>query len=131
MANTFSEKSRERLDSCHPDLVEVCELVLEVYDFTVLEGHRSVERQEKLFTEGKSKLRGGESKHNSYPSLAVDIAPYPIDWHDNSRFYLLAGLMFATAHSLGVTLRWGGDWDGDWEHNDQTFIDLPHFEVIL
>jgi len=127
---SFGTASRQRLDTCHPDLIQVCELVIENYDFTVLEGNRSNARQDELFRQGKSKLKAGESKHNSSPSRAVDIAPYPIDWDDLHRFYLLAGFMFQGASQLGVKLRWGGDWDGDWIHTDQTFHDLPHFELV-
>jgi len=127
---SFGTASRQRLDTCHPDLIQVCELVIENYDFTVLEGNRSNARQDELFRQGKSKLKAGESKHNASPSRAVDIAPYPIDWDDLHRFYLLAGFMFQGASQLGVKLRWGGDWDGDWIHTDQTFHDLPHFELV-
>lgn len=126
---SFSSRSRERLDSCHADLIAVCEKVIKTYDFTVLEGHRSNERQDELFHQGKSTLRAGQSKHNASPSMAVDIAPYPIDWNDSKRFFLLAGMMFQAANELGIDLRWGGDWDGDWQHNDQSFNDYPHFEI--
>ena len=128
---SFGDKSLAKLDTCDRRLQEVCSLVIENYDFTILEGHRSNERQDELFRQGKSKLQAGESKHNASPSLAVDIAPYPIDWNDTRRFYLLAGFMFQAAAELNIKLRWGGDWDGDWEHKDQTFHDLPHFEVVL
>lgn len=30
---------------------------------------------------------------------------------------------------MGVTLRWGGDWDSDTEVNDNSFDDLVHFEI--
>lgn len=126
---SFGAKSRSILMTCHPDLIEICEAVIETYDFTVLEGHRSDERQEELFRQGKSKLRAGESKHNQYPSEAVDIAPYPIDWNDSRRFFLLAGMMFHAAAELDIRIRWGGDWDGDWSHVDQSFHDFPHFEL--
>jgi peptidoglycan L-alanyl-D-glutamate endopeptidase CwlK len=127
---TFGTASRKKLDTCDNNLVAVCELVIEIYDFSVLEGHRSDERQEELFRQSKSKLRAGQSKHNQTPSLAVDISPYPIDWENRERFYLLAGMMFQAATDLGIKLRWGGDWDGDWVHTDQTFHDLPHFELL-
>lgn len=126
----FGTASRKKLDTCDDNLVAVCELVIEVYDFSVLEGHRSDERQEELFRQNKSKLRAGQSKHNQTPSLAVDLSPYPIDWENRERFYLLAGMMFQAASDLGIKLRWGGDWDGDWIHTDQTFHDLPHFELL-
>jgi hypothetical protein len=83
-----------------------------------------------LFRQGKSKLRAGQSKHNSDPSRAVDVAPYPIDWNNMHRFYLLAGFMFQAASQLDIKLRWGMDWDMDWIHTDQTFFDAPHFELV-
>jgi peptidoglycan L-alanyl-D-glutamate endopeptidase CwlK len=125
----FSNKSRAKLDSCHRDLQLICERVIQYYDFSVLEGYRSGDRQNELFRQGKSKLKSGQSKHNQDPSRAVDIAPYEIDWDNAKRFYLLAGMMFQAANDLGIKIRWGGDWDGDWDHGDQSFMDLPHFEL--
>jgi len=126
----FGTASRARLDTCHIDLIQVCELVIPNYDFTVLEGFRSNARQDELFRQGKSKLQAGESKHNSDPSMAVDIAPWPIDWEDHRRFYLLAGFMFQAASQLGVKLRFGGDWNSNWNLDDQSFFDLVHFELL-
>ena len=128
---SFSDSSQSILDTCHPDLKDICELVVVTYDFTVTEGFRTNARQDELFRQGKSKKRAGESKHNQQPSIAVDVVPYPIDWDDISRFYLLAGFMFQAASSLDVAIRWGGDWDRDWDHKDQSFFDLPHFELML
>jgi len=127
---SFGTASRTRLDTCHIDLQQVCELVIPNYDFTVLEGFRSNARQDELFRHGKSKLQAGESLHNFNPSMAVDVAPYPIDWENTERFYLLAGFMFQAASQLNVKLRGGFDWDGDWIHSDQSFMDLPHFELL-
>ena len=31
--------------------------------------------------------------------------------------------------SMGVNLRWGGDWDQDFEVQDNKFDDFPHFEI--
>ena len=33
------------------------------------------------------------------------------------------------AYKMGVEIRWGGDWDGDFDLKDQTFMDLVHFEI--
>jgi len=126
----FSERSTRRLNSCHPDLVRLFNEVIKNYDCTILEGHRSDERQEELYHEGKSKLRAGQSKHNKNPSLAVDVAPYPIRWNEPERFYHFAGFVLATAIELDINIRFGGDWDGDNDFNDQTFFDLPHFELV-
>ena len=126
----FGTESRKRLNTCHPDLQALCELVIENYDFTVLEGFRSSARQDDLFRQGKSKLRGGQSKHNSDPSLAVDIAPYPIDWEDTRRFYFLLGHIKQAAYELGIKIRLGADWNGNNEFKDQVFHDLPHVELL-
>ena len=131
----FSKTSKKRLHTCHPDLQEICQRVIGTYDFTVLEGHRGEERQNRLHEEGKSTLQYPDSKHNGSPSQAVDIAPYPIDWDDRLRFGVLAGHMFQAAHELReegmITsrLRWGGDWDEDRFMSDNTFDDLVHFEL--
>jgi len=126
----FGKRSKDNLLSCDPRLIDICQDVIQHYDFTVLEGYRSRDRQDELYAQGKSKLKGGQSKHNAYPSLAVDLAPYPIDWDDTRRFYILAGMMFQSAHAHGVTIRWGGDWNRNWNLDDQKFFDLPHFEVL-
>jgi len=138
----FGNKSKERLDTTHNDLKVICNEVIKTFDFSILEGTRSLEQQQKYFNTGRSKLDGinKKSKHQSFPSLAIDIAPYPIDFKNNSkaraRFYLLAGYMFQASETLfeaGITthkLRWGGDWNSDKDFHDQSFDDLPHFELV-
>lgn len=127
----LSEKSKERLEQCHPDLQKLFNKVIENYDCTIICGHRSAEDQEEAFRTGKSKVHFPESKHNKYPSLAADVVPYPIDWNDLTRFYHFGGYVKAMAESIGIKIRWGGDWDGDFDFKDQNFHDLPHFELIL
>lgn len=127
---SFGQKSQSILATCHPDLQDICNEVIKHYDFSVLEGHRSNSRQDELFRQGKSKLQAGESKHNNSPSLAVDIAPYPIDWEDTRRFYFLCGMIKQAAGELGIEVRMGCDWDGDGSFSDQSFHDLPHVELV-
>jgi peptidoglycan L-alanyl-D-glutamate endopeptidase CwlK len=127
---SFGSTSKERLSTIDHRLRMACEEAIKLYDFTVLVGHRTEQEQNKAFAEAKSKLHWPKSKHNQLPSLAVDIAPYPIDWNDTKRFYYLAGLMKGCAAKLGYKLRWGGDWDGDGDFKDQSFNDLVHFEII-
>ena len=82
-----------RLDSCEPALKSLMNEVIKHVDITVLEGHRTVDRQAELFSQGKSKLDGSPgkmSKHNYSPSRAVDVAPWPIDWQDRERFIACA-----------------------------------------
>lgn len=119
---SFGRLSEERLATVHPDLAAVCRDAIEIVDFRVLEGHRGEEAQNLAYSTGKSRKRWPDGKHNRLPSLAVDVAPYPIDWHDVGRFQFLAGVMFACAHLRGLRLRWGGNW--------QTLKDYPHFELV-
>ena len=109
---------------------DICNETIKIMDFSVTCGHRDEVEQQRLFREGKSKLQYPKSKHNRMPSMAVDIAPYPIDWNDKERFILLAGIMIGVAHEHNIKLRWGGDWNGDFDMKDQTFNDLAHFEIL-
>ncbi len=126
----FGKKSNERLATCDPRLRDLFNQVVKHYDCSIIQGHRDMETQNKYFSEGKSKVVYPNSKHNSLPSRAVDVAPYPIVWNDTERFYHFAGYVTAMADVKGLKIRWGGDWDMDFDFNDQTFDDLVHFEII-
>ena len=128
----FSNRSKTRLESCHPDLQRLMIEVIKQVDITVLEGFRSTDRQAELFRQGKSKLNGlpGKmSKHNYSPSKAVDVAPYPIDWQDRERFIACAYYIKATADQLGIKVRLGADWNGDMRFTE-SFFDAPHVELV-
>jgi len=127
----FSEASKKALSSAHPKLRELFNEVAKTVDCTVICGTRSQEEQDKAFAMGKSKVQYPNSKHNAYPSLAVDVAPWPIDWNDEKRFYYFAGYVRATAERLGMKIRYGGDWNGNFDLKDQNFFDLDHFELVL
>lgn len=127
---TFSKRSLRRLRTCHPDLQRLFIEVVKHFDCTVLEGHRNKRNQNEAHRTGRSKLKWPKGKHNKMPSLAVDVAPYPVNWKDLDRFYLFAGFVKGVASQMGIKLRLGADWDGDTEVMDQTFHDLPHFELL-
>lgn len=112
-------RSRQRLSGVHPDLVAVVERAIQIteVDFTVLEGLRSRDRQKELFAKGASKTMN--SRHLT--GHAVDLAPWPIDWDDLSRFKLVADAMKQASEELDVPVIWGGDW--------RTFYDGPHYEL--
>jgi len=126
----FSNTSQKRLSECAPELQEIMNEAIKIVDFMVLCGHRGEQEQNKAFSEGKSKLKYPQSKHNSKPSRAIDIAPYPLDWNNLSRFYHLAGIVRGIAHQKGIKIRFGGDWDMDGEITDNKFNDLPHVELV-
>lgn len=126
---SFGKSSLKNISECHLDLQKVLHTAIEIIDFSVIQGERNEEDQNKAYDKGLSKLRYPQSKHNHSPSLAVDIVPYPIDWNDRERFCLLAGIIKGMAHTLGVNIRWGGDFNGNNIMSDDTFSDLPHFEL--
>lgn len=127
----FGRTSRRRLKTCHPLLKHLFQQVVERYDCSILTGHRTKASQNKAVREGKSKLAWPKGNHNKKPSLAVDVAPYPIDWQNTKRFYHFAGFVQGLANELHIPIRWGGDWDRDFDLDDQTFNDLVHFELEL
>ena len=124
----FSRTSTSRLETCDRRIIELCREAIKVVDFSVLCGHRTNEEQNELYAQGRTKpgkivthKRGGESIHNTSPSRAIDLAPYPIDWDDLVRFGELAGVLKAIAHDMQIPLQWGGDWSN--------FKDYPHFQL--
>ncbi len=125
----FGKTSRSRLDSAHPELQRLFNEVVKGRDCSVLCGFRDEFTQNTLFRQKKSKVRYPDSHHNSMPSMAVDVVPYPIDWNDTGRFYKFVGYVEATAERLGIKIRSGSDWDSDGATTDQSFNDLPHFEL--
>ena len=125
----FGKRSRNALKTSDERLVKVFNEVIKTVDCSVLEGHRDKDRQNKLFEEGKTKVKYPSGRHNKLPSCAVDCVPYPIDWNDRERFHLFAGFVIGIAKSMGINLRWGGDWNQNWFVDDNKFDDFPHFEL--
>ena len=125
----FGRKSRERLKTCDEKLQKVFNEVIKHVDCSVLEGHRSKDRQNKLYEEGKTKVKYPNGRHNRQPSSAVDVTPYPVDWKDRERQTLFAGFVIGVASQMDIKLRWGGDWDQDFQVVDNRFDDFPHFEI--
>ncbi len=128
----FGKRSKQRLQGVDAKLVNVLNEVVKYFDITVIEGIRSQERQNELVAQGKSKTKFG--KH--VQGKAVDIAPYPIDWNARDDFHYLGGFMLGMAASMGVKIRWGGDWNasslykGQRTTKDNSFDDLVHFEIL-
>jgi len=144
---SFGKTSTERLNTCHPDIIKIMNEVIKYHDISVLEGIRSLERQQKLFKDGKSQLDGiiKVSEHQDKGdglSHAIDIMPYykgfnPFTSENGAKtFYYLAGLVQSTAQKLyddgeiSHLITWGGNWDNDMDFfGDSQFFDLPHFQL--
>lgn len=134
----FSEISQKRLNECHQDLQTICNELIKYIDFSVVTGYRSPEEQLKKFNSGKSQLKVG--KHNSKPSMAIDIKPYPLIKENGKtlreQFYFLGGFAMGIGKILyeqGIIshdVRFGGDWNKNGKIIDNTFDDLYHIELI-
>lgn len=179
----WSDRSLANLATCDTRLQQVADRALElgVVDIAFACGLRSMEEQNRLYAENKSKLLWPFGNHNVYkgkdglePDMAtiqsiadikyvdrrmvidpdnyrrmlniieedkdghakaMDLHVYFADgrripWEDTSTWMMFGGFILGIGHSLGIPLRWGGDWDGDWTNRDQSFNDFPHFELI-
>ncbi len=135
----FGRSSKAILATVDPRLQRVFEAVVIHFDCKPLQGKRTVEEQQDLYAIGRTKSLGQstvtncdgikrKSRHQS--GKAIDILPYPINWSDTKRMRYFAGVVMTEARHMGIGLRWGGDWDGDTELSDNSFNDLPHFELI-
>jgi len=127
MSYRYGITSKTRLETCHPDLQKIFNTLIEYDDVSILCGHRTEKEQDIAFRSGTTKVMWPNSKHNSTPSMAVDAAPYPIDWDDTKGFAVMAGRIMQITdelYSLGLIdhkVKWGGDFNN--------FFDGPHFEL--
>jgi peptidoglycan LD-endopeptidase CwlK len=132
----FSQESFSKLSTCEHDLQVLFYEVIKTFDCTILVGHRNEADQEIVFKTGNSKKQWPNSKHNKTPSRAVDVTPYPVDWKNDKKFYWFAGYVMGIAQKLKDegkmthSIRYGGDWNGNKDITDQTFLDLTHFELV-
>lgn len=124
---SFGEKSRQNLEQLHPHLQSLLRASIKEYDFTILDAQRGFAEQELAYRQGKSKAHFGSSAHNYHPAIACDVAPWPIDFDDLSRFKVMAAIILANAKRLSIPIRWGGDWNMDGSTADGW--DFPHFEL--
>lgn len=117
----LSARSTKRLEGVHKDLIKVvysASLITSV-PFIVLEGIRTLERQQDLYRKGATRTL--RSRHLS--GHAVDLGAWlnnTVRW-DWPLYYKIADAMKAAAEALNVRLEWGGDW--------VTFRDGPHFQL--
>ena len=92
-------------------------------------------------------------------SEAVDAGPYPMEWPKEfdwssiqglqadeiaprirkwaaeywkawARLYHYAGIVRTVAEDLKIGVRFGGNWDGDFDLKDQNFYDAVHYEKL-
>ena len=148
----LSKLSLGRLNGVDANLVKVVQRAIEItpQDFMVVEGVRSKEQCYINYGKGRTvaqcTAKGVPAKYalpkaakvtwlknpldsKHVTGRAVDLVPYPVDWNDLSKFDQMAQAMFAAAKELGVSIRWGADWDNDGNYREKGEYDSPHFEL--
>ena len=133
--NVFSQISESRMKNLDMKLIYLLNYALATYsrDFSILEGERTIARQQTLYQQGRT-IPGAvvtncdgvikKSKHqvDEYGKVkAVDLLPYPFKgWKDTESFEHLSKHIKRCADKFKIKIAWGGDWK---------MIDLPHFEL--
>lgn len=150
MTFKFSQNSLNRLATVHPDLQRVARRAIELstVDFAITQGRRTLDEQRRLYGKGRTAAqcvrvgvpaeyaRPSEAKvtwvkpenGNHLSGRALDVAPYirgKLEYDDNGKLGLwpkIAKAFKDAARELGVSIEWGGDWEGT--------KDRPHFELM-
>jgi len=125
---SFSKGSQRILLTCDKRLQSLMNACIEETDFSIICGTRGKKEQDAAYAAKLTKLKYPHSKHNRLPSMAVDIAPYPIDWQDVQRFKDLAKIVLRKAKEMKIPIRWGGDFNCNGIEDD-SFVDMPHYEI--
>ena len=155
MAFSLSQRSLNKLNGVHPDMVAVVQRAIELtdVDFGVTYGVRTLEEQKELYNSGRSQTMN--SKHliqgDGY-SHAVDLVAYfgsSVSWELNV-YDNICDAMAQAAEEVECGIKWGAAWsEGDIRYYDDTaedamnayidlrrsqerrpFIDAPHFELM-
>lgn len=153
----FSQRSLDRLEGVHPDLVELLKASIKtsMVDFGVTEGLRTVERQRELVDKKLSQTMN--SKHLRQDDgwgHAVDLVPYrgsSVSWEWKYIFEMAQSIQETmrnmTMYKGYPRIRWGGAWTllntdlspkqlqeryirSCVQIGKKPFLDGPHFEII-
>ncbi len=118
--------SLAKLGEGHPDIARLVKATVARMpadlDLAVLCVWRGKAEQDRAYAAGNSSKQWPDSKHNASPSLAVDLAPFPLSTESRESALLLATYVLSSASDLGIRVRWGGHWTHPY--------DPRHFELI-
>ena len=133
----FSQISKNRLATCNFELQLLFNYMIQFYDFAVVDGYRTKEKQHEYFLSGASKI-DYPTVHNTKPSNAVDVYAYEInhiDWGKLQSAYFAGWVMGIAARlyeegKIFHRIRCGIDWYMNNDIDDTTFWDSGHFEIV-
>lgn len=126
----FGARSLRELEGVHNDLRKVMFRALELtnQDFAITDGVRTIEEQKEYVRTGASTTL--KSRH--VDKCAVDVVaciPNGKISYNPLLMMKIKAAVFAAARELGIPIRWGGDWNCNGDTGDETFVDMPHFEL--
>jgi peptidoglycan L-alanyl-D-glutamate endopeptidase CwlK len=120
----WSDRSLQRLNGVHPELVAVITLALYAFsddDITVNCGMRTKSEQREMVERGASQtMNSMHLVQDDGFAHAVDLIPLPVDWEDWAKFERMADAVKKAASMLNIDITWGGDWQ---------MKDGPHFQL--
>jgi hypothetical protein len=153
MSFHFSKSSMDKLLTVDEKLQILACKVIEItpVDFAITSGLRTLEEQQELFKQGKSKCDGIIKKSKHQEGKAIDICPVidgKLDYGAIGELFFLNGLFYAKAKELkevydtkkmygldcdikgglDIILRLGALWDENSIKNNK-FLDGYHIEV--
>ena len=129
---SYSSSSRRNLETCETDIVKLFQAVIKKIDCTIVFGYRSSNLQLSLFNKGRisqgdivtySDGFNSKSDHQTYPSIAVDVVPFPSLWRSKENMFKLNKIVMLTAKEMNIKIKWGGDW--------KRFKDYAHYYLDL
>ncbi len=135
----LTTRDEQRLSAVDPRLAAVVrEAALRTRQrFMVVEGRRTLARQQELYAQGRStpgKVVTWTMKSKHLDGLAVDLAPLDeqgaIPWGDFSAFAEVNKAMQDAAQMLEHAIRWGKDWNRNGIPGEKGETDSPHWELV-
>jgi len=155
MSFRLSQRSLDRLEGVHPEMVAVVERAIQLteVDFGVTQGVRTLEEQKANVAAGRSQtMRSKHLLQDDGFSHAVDVVAYvgpDVSWELNL-YDDICDAFKEAAEEVGCSIKWGAAWsEGDIRsypgsaedammayvdlrrsQGRRPFIDAPHFELM-
>ncbi len=105
----FSQSSFSKLSTCHPDLQTIFYEVIKHFDCSIV-----------------------DSYPDNIPSMSVHAIPHSDTWVHRSIFFYFAGVISGVAYKLRDEgkITHGIKWSGDFREDDESNLDMNHFELV-
>ena len=129
MSFHLSARSLSRMHGIDSRLISIAKRAIEItlIDFGIppTGGMRSIDTQQALFNNRKSKCDGINKVSKHQLGLALDVYAYVdgvANW-DKLNLALIAAAFFQAACEMGYRIEWGGLWS-------LQNPDMPHFQIV-